>query len=231
MDVFFVGRAAAGGIQIAGGNNSLSGRIGGDVSGGGNSTGIGLDINNCGFNNVDIVIHDFSGAGGIGLRTQSAAQIFWSRVAAIIQNCDTLWSNGVAGTNNHFDIVGDCTAAQTRFAGVGPNTGDPREQINAHLYKTGTGVLASRAKISADIDLNSTAEQAISVNPKLLAAPKKEDVKVSISTSAYAGTAAAIQYLYVREDLLTATNITVMAKLSTALGTAFTGKINIDVSL
>ena len=51
------GRTAAGGLQVAGGNNKVGAVIRGDVTGGGNSTGVGLDVpGGAQHNNIDAVV-------------------------------------------------------------------------------------------------------------------------------------------------------------------------------
>lgn len=132
------GRAAAGGLLVRSHFNRISGTIAGL---GAASTGTAFDVDACGFNNVDLIIADYAGAGGVGLRTQETSQLFWTQIRAVVSNCATLWRNGVVGANNHFDINGSANAGQTQFSGVGPNTGSLREVFKVDLWKSGSATV------------------------------------------------------------------------------------------
>lgn len=134
------GRPEAGGLSI----RSHYNRISGEILGFNTSTGVGLDIDASGFNDINVSIFGYAGAGAIGLRTQETTQLFWNQIRATIGNCKTLWKNGVVGANNKFNITGSANAGQTQFTGVGPNTGSLQESFNVDLWKSGSATVSYR---------------------------------------------------------------------------------------
>lgn len=134
------GRVAAGGMSLRSNCNKISARIHGNNAGG-PSSGIGLDIDSCGFNAIEAVISGFAGTGGMGLRTAQTNQLWQSHVNAVVNDCATLWANVRQGVSNKYTVTGSANAGQTQFSGVGPNTGGNRETFNVDLWKSGSATV------------------------------------------------------------------------------------------
>lgn len=130
-----VGRAAAGGFQLLGIANRVSGVIQGDVSGGAAfSTGVGLDMpTGALYCFADVTIANFSGVGGTALRTANGGAIQFNHIKARLLNSSTLWNNVTQGALNHYDIIGNCTALQLKFTGQQPTIGATREMWTVQL--------------------------------------------------------------------------------------------------
>lgn len=225
-----MGRSGAiGGIELLGSSNKLRATIRGDVSGGGNSSGIGIRVAASNYNDIKATVSEFSTSGGVGIRTIAGSAS--NRIEATISNCATLWNNVGAGTLNKYIGRGQAESSQTQFFGVGPAKGANREDFDLHFSKASATSIMCFQTATDELDLNSTSEQTLTFAINMIAAPVKEDILVALSANAYEGTAIAVQYMYVREDLLSATNVTIMAKLSTAKGSAGTADVNIRVRL
>lgn len=226
------GRAAAGGLQVAGVANMISGTITGDVTGGGNSTGIGLDVpGGSAYNSLDVYIADFSGVGATGLRTGQTSATNWNQIKAILQNNTTQWNNVTAGNNNHYDITGNVASGNTSFTGVGPNSNaTSREVWNVTLRDTTPAVYLSENRVfhSSTVDLNSTTEQSFTIPHSLLAAPNLQDCSLDMS---YAGSNTTYEIQYCRISAVDATNVTAKVKLSVAAGSAQTGRLLLKVRI
>lgn len=223
------GLVGVGGMTLDGNNNKLSINALGDVTGGGNSTGRGLNVGSpASHNKISAVISGFSGVGGVALRTANSGGINWNIIEASLQDSTTLWINGNQGNNNGYRITGNCTAPQNKFFGVGPNNGSNRELWDITLRDSTPDVALSEEVVKDSVDLNTTTEQILTLGHNLLVAPQVEDVQLSLNSSG-TNTTWAVQYMKVQS--VTTTDIVVHLKLTNAAGVAQTGEIQARVRL
>ncbi len=226
------GRTAAGGFQIIGNNNYVAGVISGEVNGGGNSTGIGLEVRDgAAFNTVNVEIHDFSGVGAVGLQTGSTTSINFNSITAVLQNNTTLWNNVIAGSHNNYKIIGSAISGATMFSGVGPPTLlTGLETWDVALRDASPAAVYSRRKVkhATTVNLDITTEQSFTIPHNLLVAPDLDDVQISLSYTG-SNTTWNLQYMYVAA--VSSTVVTVKVKLVTAAGSANTGNILMRVEL
>ncbi|TXH13743.1 MAG: hypothetical protein E6R03_10750 [Hyphomicrobiaceae bacterium] len=215
------GGESVGGLQITGARNQVSGL---DVDGEA-STGVGLDVSG-NFNKVSGHIEDYSGVGGIGIRTGNSSQLAQSRIDVDFTNCKTGWSNASAGSLNHYNVNGYAATGQTFFTGNGPSGTDENESWNVRgLDQAGNNYFSEIRKLSGGtIDLNSTSEQTITVacTELLGLTPEPEDVTYNIYYTG-SNTTWALQYL--RLSAVSSSLLTFKVKLSTAAGSTETAQI------
>ena len=113
------GAAGVGGIQIAGQNNDIDVQAEGDITGGGFSTGVGVDLpSGASYNKVAGHVSYYSGVGGTGLRTGNGGACVGNKVALQINSCSTLFNNVTQGSTNSYDLTGNAAAGATMFTGA-----------------------------------------------------------------------------------------------------------------
>lgn len=211
------------GIQITGAKNTI------DVTAiGAGSTGCAVDVNNT-YNHVRATIDNWSGTGGIGLRTGNTTQLQHGKIIATINACSTCWNNASAGTYNDYTISGFAAAGKSFFSGSAPNT-SKTENWNVKGVTNGVTSVLSENRIRSlnAIDLNSTTEQEITVAHGLVTTPLIQDV---VPTIAYLNSNLTwVQSrLYVRS--VDATNVKVRFKASVAAGGADVADLIVNVKL
>lgn len=226
-----IGRAAAGGFQLAGNNNNVGGMIRGTVTGGLLfSTGIGLDIpTGTQYNIVDMVITDFSGVGATGLRTGNGGAANWNTITANLSNNTTQWNNVTASVNGTYRINGNTIAGATSFTGVGPPTGvNNKETWDVTLRTADPATVLSKSETTtSNLDMNSTATQTKTINHNLLTTPQINDIVPSLI---YTG-AVDIPPYSMAVTAVSATQVTVKFKLSAAMGVSEVAQISVRAEL
>lgn len=223
------GRAAAGGLKIDGQENNIRATISGDVTGGGWSTGIGLDVDDLAqSNSIEAVITGFLGVGGIGLRTNASGASEYNDIRCNVRNCSTVWRNPNAGVGNRIKLTGNCATSSTRFSGVGPAINADRERWDVHIRSDGTNFSMSHERIFGSCDLNSATVQTITFNHHLLTTPRLEDVSLRLL---YGGGLTAWEIGYMRVKSVSSTQIVAEVKVTTAAGGAATAAVYCDVKL
>ena len=135
------GRAACGGLYVSGTHHVIRGSMSGDITGGGYSTGVGLDLDGLYYSDIEVSVEGYSGSGGTALRTGAATACSWNRIAGVLASAaapSTLWNNVTQGTNNHITLVGNGVSGVTTFTGAARNTGTSTEEIwNISLREAG----------------------------------------------------------------------------------------------
>jgi len=223
------GRAAAGGLKVDGQENNIRATISGDVTGGGWSTSIGLNVDDLAqSNSIEAVITGFLGVGGIGLSTNTTGASEYNDIRCTVRNCSTVWSNPNAGVGNKIRLTGNCSTSSTRFSGVGPAINADREYWDAHIRSDGTNFSMSQERIFGSCDLNSATVQTITYNHHLLTTPRLEDVSLRLS---YGGGLTAWVIGYLRVKSVSSTQVVAEVKVTTAAGAAATAAVYCDVKL
>lgn len=211
------------GIQITGTKNTV------DVTAiGGGSTGCAVDVNSS-YNHVRATIDNWSGAGGIGLRTGNTSQLQHGKIIATINACSTCWNNASVGTWNDYTISGFAAAGKSFFSGSSPNT-SKTENWNVKGITNGVTTVLSENRVRSlnAIDLNSTTEQEITVAHGLVVAPLIQDV-VPVLSYLNSNLTWVQSRLYVRS--VDATNVKIRFKASTAAGGADVADLFVNVKL
>lgn len=211
------------GVQITGTKNTMN-----VTAIGAGSTGCAVDVSGA-YNHVNAVIDNWSGAGGIGLRTGNSSQLQHGKIVATINACTTCWNNASVGSYNDYTISGFAAAGKAFFSGSGPNT-VKAENWNVKGVTNGVTTVLSENRIRTlnAIDLNSTAEQEITVPHGLVTAPRLEDV-VPVMVYLNANLTWVQSRFYVRS--VDATNIKIRFKASVAAGGADVADLITNVKL
>lgn len=211
-----------GGVSVTGSNNQLD-----IITNGAGSAGIGVDVD-ANSNNLDIDVQGYSGAGGIGLRTNATGSRVGNGINGYLLNNATLWNNVATGSLNSYDLRGFGNAGQAGLSGVGSSTTDAMEDWNIRFLINGVN-LTSETRQNQPVDLNTTAEQVLTFNTATLlglgAALETEDFNLSF---AYFGGNTTFAIQYIRLQGWDATTATVKVKLSTAAGSAQTGYVSLQ---
>jgi hypothetical protein len=208
-----------GGLTIAGKENSIAAGVFF-----GNSTGlIGVNVEaTANGNNVQMSTQDCT----VGLSNNGNSQRNNFNITA--SNTDTVFNNAAASFGNTYNIDYDITAAQTVVSGFQPAT-DDSELWNIRGKKDGViGLSEVRKQSGANVDLNSTAVQTISIGLELVSTPRPEDVRAEL---VYTGANSAWSLDYLTVFSVTQTLVTFKVKLGTAAGAAETAKISAKVKL
>jgi hypothetical protein len=220
-----------GGIQIASDKCQIRARIDGTTAA---STGIGCEIlSGADYNNINVTVTGFSGAGGIGLKTNSGGAGNYNQITAHLNDCKTLWNNAATGVHSGYVIRGRAEATQTFFSGNGPNATDSRERWDVVGDDSGgTTYLSEVRKTSgATFDLNSTAEQSVSIGCSEIGwagTPELEDVSFGLTSS---GTNTTFVIQYFKLKAISTTQADFILKCSTAAGVAQTANVVMQARL
>jgi hypothetical protein len=225
------GRAACGGAQIAGSSITATVNIQGDVSGGGEGSGIGLDIPALAqMNNINGTISYFGAAGGVGLRMNNGGASSHNVVSLAMRDCSTMFQNVTHGVANRVQITGVCDVGDVKFDGVGPGSGPSREEWDVHIRDGAGGVAVSRQEISSPVNLNfqAGAAQTVFIPHSLMRAPDPNKCSVTLHT-ATANTAWRVGQLRVTQ--VNNTHLWVTMVLDTKAGAALTGTVRAMVEV
>ena len=215
------------GISVTGGSNIIKA-----VCRGSSSSGIGIDVDANG-TSLNAHIQDYSGVGGIGLRTNYSGSKIGNRITSYLINNNVLWNNVQTGNLNSYDILGLANAGQSMISGVGPNGSDAVEDWSVRIFDANTSKnnRSSIRKLAATpIDLNTTVEQEITetLDEFFGFTPEPEDISFNLY---YTGTNTTFAVQYLKLHSVSSSQIKWRIKLSTAAGGAASANISYQVQL
>lgn len=168
----------------------------------------------------------FTGAGGIGVITNKGGAAPYARHGFTIDDCAVCWHNDAQGYMSDYDMILHANAGQTAFTGAGPHPTDGVERWNVRGQQDPSTLVMSqiRKTSGADVDLNSTAEQTLTIGCAELMgfAPEPEDVTFGLY---YIGSNTTWELAYLRLAAVSNSVLTFKVKMRVAAGVAATAKI------
>lgn len=214
------------GLHVTGLENTIDDlHADGGATGGTSIVGVTID-DAAAYTRLKGRIRSWAGTTSTGLITNNGGAASFCDLDLHVTDCLLCWNNAAEGYGSTYKLTLRALTGQTAFTGNGPPTATYTEKWEIIGLEGASTVKASHiTKASgATIDLNSTAEQSISIGcSELLGlAPPVQNVQASIAYTG-ANTTWALQYLRVAST--TASNVNFTVKLSTAAGSAQTGNI------
>lgn len=203
---------------------------GGDIvvmSDGEGSGGVGCEVASSAMESkISGIIRGFTGVGGVALVTNKGGAAPYTDYKFILANSSTLWHNDAQGYMSEYHITPHALAGQTPFTGAGPHPTDGVESWNVKGQQDPSTLVMSqiRKTSGADVDLNSTAEQTLTIGCAELMgfAPEPEDVTFGLY---YIGSNTTWELAYLRLAAVSNSVLTFKVKMRVAAGVAAMAKI------